>query len=277
VDPFDRDGKADARPLFDCGEGTQVPIKAASLGVGHIDTLAVTHLHADHVTGIPGMLMLIGQADDERPRDLLALPTVCDYVGQTRKLLGFHMPFELRYHPLDPAGGTFQGDGFTLEWAPLEHRVPNLGFRYEEATRPGRFDAARADALGVPRGPARRALQNGEDVEVGGRRFEVKYWSQVIASTGSGQRPTPRRKAPKLGRQGPSDGEEGLVVAPMQGTIVKVHHAAGESVRANEPVCVLEAMKMENEITAPVDGDIVDLRVQPGDTVTAGAIIMIIK
>ena len=114
-------------------------------------------------------------------------------------------------------------------------------------------------------------------VEVGGRRFEVKYWSQVIASTGSGQRPTPRRKAPKLGRQGPSDGEEGLVVAPMQGTIVKVHHAAGESVRANEPVCVLEAMKMENEITAPVDGDIVDLRVQPGDTVTAGAIIMIIK
>jgi acetyl-CoA/propionyl-CoA carboxylase biotin carboxyl carrier protein len=114
-------------------------------------------------------------------------------------------------------------------------------------------------------------------VEVGGRRFEVKYWSQVIASTGSGQRPAPRRKAPKLGKQQTSDGEEGLVVAPMQGTIVKVHHAAGESVRANESVCVLEAMKMENEIKAPVDGDIVDLRVQPGDTVTAGAILMIIK
>ena len=114
-------------------------------------------------------------------------------------------------------------------------------------------------------------------VEVGGRRFEVKYWSQVIASTGSGQRPAPRRKAPRLGKQQPSDGEEGIVVAPMQGTIVKVHHAAGEAVRANEPVCVLEAMKMENEIKAPVDGDIVDLRVQSGDTVTAGAILMIIK
>jgi ribonuclease Z len=157
--------------LFDCGEGTQVPIKTAGLGVGHIDALAVTHLHADHVTGIPGMLMLIGQADDDRPRDLLALPAVCEYVAQTRRLLGFHMPFELRYHALDAAGGTFEGDGFTLRWAPLDHRIPNLGFRYEEATRPGRFDATRADELGVPRGPARRALQRGEDIEVDGRRI----------------------------------------------------------------------------------------------------------
>jgi acetyl-CoA/propionyl-CoA carboxylase biotin carboxyl carrier protein len=114
-------------------------------------------------------------------------------------------------------------------------------------------------------------------VEVGGRRFEVKYWSQVIASTGSGQRPAPRRKAPRLSRQAAAGTDEGLVVSPMQGTIVKVHHAAGEAVRADEPVCVLEAMKMENEIKAPIDGEIVDLRVQPGDTVTPGAVLMIIK
>jgi acetyl-CoA/propionyl-CoA carboxylase biotin carboxyl carrier protein len=126
--------------------------------------------------------------------------------------------------------------------------------------------------------PEDEELQQREiTVEVGGRRFEVKYWSQVIASTGSGQRPAPRRRAPKLGKQQASGAEEGLVVAPMQGTIVKVHHAAGESVRADEPVCVLEAMKMENEIKAPIDGDIVDLRVQSGDTVAAGAILMIIK
>lgn len=155
--------------LFDCGEGTQVPIKAASLGVGHIETIAITHLHADHVTGLPGMLMLIAQANDGTPRDLLALPAVCTYVEQTRKLLGFHMEYDLRLHPLDPAGGAFDGDGFTLTWAPLEHRVPNLGFRYEEAPRPGRFDSAAADRLCVPHGPARRALQRGEDIDVDGR------------------------------------------------------------------------------------------------------------
>jgi acetyl-CoA/propionyl-CoA carboxylase biotin carboxyl carrier protein len=63
----------------------------------------------------------------------------------------------------------------------------------------------------------------------------------------------------------------------MQGTIVKIHHKAGEHVEAGEPVCVLEAMKMENEIKAETSGEIVELRVQVGDTVSAGSPIMIIR
>jgi acetyl-CoA/propionyl-CoA carboxylase biotin carboxyl carrier protein len=139
------------------------------------------------------------------------------------------------------------------------------------------------DFSDVPKGQAPAVPEDEElqeraiTVEVGGRRFEVKYWSQVIAPTSSGQRPAPRRKAPKLGNSQSIGTEEGLVVAPMQGTIVKVHHAAGDSVRAGEPVCVLEAMKMENEIKSPADGEIVDLRVQPGDTVSSGAVLMIVK
>jgi len=114
-------------------------------------------------------------------------------------------------------------------------------------------------------------------VEVGGQRYDVRYWSEVIAPTTSGQRAAPRRRAPKLSeRTGPGN-DEGIVTAPMQGTIVKVHHEAGEAVESGEPVCVLEAMKMENEIKAPTGGEIVDLRVQPGDTVAAGAVLMVIR
>ncbi len=113
-------------------------------------------------------------------------------------------------------------------------------------------------------------------VEVGGQRYEVRYWSEVIAPTSSGQRPAPRRRAPKLSERS-GQGGEGIVTAPMQGTIVKVHHGAGDAVVAGEPVCILEAMKMENEIKAPNDGEIVDLRVQPGDTVAAGAVLMVIR
>jgi acetyl-CoA/propionyl-CoA carboxylase biotin carboxyl carrier protein len=63
----------------------------------------------------------------------------------------------------------------------------------------------------------------------------------------------------------------------MQGTIVKVHKQAGSSVHADEPVCVLEAMKMENEIKSPIAGVIVDLRVQPGDTVASGSVLMVVR
>jgi acetyl-CoA/propionyl-CoA carboxylase biotin carboxyl carrier protein len=114
-------------------------------------------------------------------------------------------------------------------------------------------------------------------VEVGGRRFSVKYWAKVLTAPGSGARVAPRRKAPKLSKQASSGGGEGAVTAPMQGTIVKIHHKAGESVDEGESVCVLEAMKMENEIKAPASGEIVDLKVQVGDTVSAGAILMVIK
>ena len=119
--------------------------------------------------------------------------------------------------------------------------------------------------------------ERGMTVEVGGRRYDVRYWSEVIAPTTSGQRPAPRRRAPKLSERSAPGDTEGIVTAPMQGTIVKVHHGAGDAVVAGEPVCVLEAMKMENEIKAPNDGEIVDLRVQPGDTVSPGAVLMVIR
>jgi acetyl-CoA/propionyl-CoA carboxylase biotin carboxyl carrier protein len=115
-------------------------------------------------------------------------------------------------------------------------------------------------------------------VEVNGRRFPVRYWAPVMAApTSGGQKAAPRRRPPKLERRAAPSEDSGLITAPMQGTIVKVHKAAGERVREGEPVCVLEAMKMENEIKSAKTGEIVDLRVQTGDTVTSGAVLMVIK
>ncbi|MDK1019029.1 MAG: biotin carboxylase N-terminal domain-containing protein [Actinomycetota bacterium] len=114
-------------------------------------------------------------------------------------------------------------------------------------------------------------------VEVGGRRFRVKYWAKVMTAPGSGKRIAPRRRAPKLSKQAASSSSEGVVTAPMQGTIVKLYKKAGESVSAGEPVCVLEAMKMENEIKAMASGEIIELKVQVGDTVSAGSPLMIIR
>jgi acetyl-CoA/propionyl-CoA carboxylase biotin carboxyl carrier protein len=109
-------------------------------------------------------------------------------------------------------------------------------------------------------------------VEIGGRRFRVSYWAPEPVAGGQ-----MRRRPPKLAFTGQSGASDGVVVAPMQGTIVKVHVKAGETVRMGDPLCVLEAMKMENEVAAPNDGDVLDLRVEPGDTVAAGQVIAIVK
>jgi acetyl-CoA/propionyl-CoA carboxylase, biotin carboxylase, biotin carboxyl carrier protein len=109
-------------------------------------------------------------------------------------------------------------------------------------------------------------------VEISGRRFRVAYWAPEPAVGGQ-----MRRRPPKLANSGQSGAPDGVVSAPMQGTIVKVHVKAGETVRSGDPICVLEAMKMENEVVSPADGDVVDLRVEPGDTVAPGQVIAIVK
>jgi acetyl-CoA/propionyl-CoA carboxylase, biotin carboxylase, biotin carboxyl carrier protein len=109
-------------------------------------------------------------------------------------------------------------------------------------------------------------------VEIGGRRFQVSYWAPEPSVGGQ-----PRRRPPRLTPSGRSSSSDGVITAPMQGTIVKVHVKSGQPVKEGDPICVLEAMKMENEVTSPNDGDVVDLRVEPGDTVTAGQVIAIVK
>ncbi len=110
-------------------------------------------------------------------------------------------------------------------------------------------------------------------VEVGGKRFNVAYWA---ASDGTGAGPA-RRKRPKLEKASGAGSADGIIAAPMQGTIVKVSVKAGDRVEEGDSICVLEAMKMENEVTAPNSGEVTDLRVQPGDTVTPGETIAIVK
>ena len=112
--------------------------------------------------------------------------------------------------------------------------------------------------------------------EVGGRRYVVRLWTPAVIQA-PGAQPVPRRRPPRLDREAVAGSDAGIVAAPMQGTIVKVHKKAGDHVEADDPLCVLEAMKMENEIRSPVAGEVVDLRVQAGDTVSGGAVLMVIK
>ena len=140
----------------------------------------------------------------------------------------------------------------------------------ELSLEPEPFD--RGDALPSEQARSRRAMT----VEVGGRRFDVTYWAPEAPARGGADRPMRKPPSRRTGAA-PLSTEPGIVVSPMQGTIVKVSAKGGDRVMANQQICVLEAMKMENEITSPIDGELVEIRVQPGDTVRLNEVLAIVR
>jgi ribonuclease Z len=152
--------------LLDCGEGTQVPYKEKHLGQRALRIVAVTHLHADHCLGLPGMLMLRAQMPDPGPLQLVGPPGLRRFVEHVRADLAMFINYEIRVREWSRAAPSvaYEDELVRLCWYPLEHSVLCLGYRLEEHERPGRFDAAAADRLGVPFGPLRGQLQAGQAV-----------------------------------------------------------------------------------------------------------------
>lgn len=153
--------------LFDCGEGTQVSLRSLNLKWKKITTIFISHTHADHITGLPGMLMLSAQVDRDEPLYVIGPPRTKEYVASSRKVLEMYINFDIIVqeiqHP-EEAQIVYRGDGFHVRSIPLSHTRVCVGYILEEETRPGIFHPERAMELGVPRGPLWSRLQQGEDV-----------------------------------------------------------------------------------------------------------------
>jgi acetyl-CoA/propionyl-CoA carboxylase biotin carboxyl carrier protein len=143
--------------------------------------------------------------------------------------------------------------------------------------------AARADSAGAADGEAEAKVERDVDVEVDGRRYQVKVWVPASAAAAApapaggalaAGAPAARRRSAS-GAGGGATGS-GNVTVPMQGTIVKVLVAVGEAVEAGQAVCVLEAMKMENNINAERAGTVTEVKVAPGQSVGSGDIVVVI-
>lgn len=156
------------RLLVDCGEGTQRQLLRSDAGLGDLEDVFLTHLHADHVLGLPGMLKTFALRGRE-------LPITVHGPGGTRALLDAlrivigRLTYPLRVVELDPRDRV-EREGYRLEAFAVAHGRGSLGYALREEGRPGRFDVDAADVLGVPDGPARGALQRGEPVTLPGGR-----------------------------------------------------------------------------------------------------------
>ena len=149
--------------LFDAGEGTQVSMKMLNLRWKKISAIFISHMHADHVTGLPGILMLSSQVDRTEPLYIFGPQKLGEYIESSRRILDMYINYEIRFIPAE-TGIIYSGEGYTVQAFPLQHTKPCFGYCLVEERRKGEFFPDKAEALGVPRGKLWGQLQSGESV-----------------------------------------------------------------------------------------------------------------
>lgn len=174
--------------LFDCGEGTQVGYKEHHVGLRALRVICITHLHGDHLLGLPGLLMLRAQMDHPGPLTVLGPPGLGKFLRNLRRDLPMYINYEVQVQQWsrDADELAYEDEQVQLRWFPLDHGITCLGYRMDEHPRPGRFDPAAAAALGVPQGPLWGQLQQGQVVQgAGGAQVHPR---QVLGPTRRGRR-----------------------------------------------------------------------------------------
>jgi ribonuclease Z len=209
--------------LFDCAEGTQRQLLRSDVGLVELEEVFLTHFHADHYLGLPGMLKTFALRGRELPLTLYGPRGLDELLKSLRRIFG-RLTYPVGVVELDP-GAVLERNDYRLETFAVHHGVSAVGYALVELERPGRFDVEAAGRLGVPDGPERGRLQGGEP---------------VVLPDGREVRPADVLGPPRAGRKLVLSGDTAptaTVVDAAAGADVLVHEAtflADERERARE-------------------------------------------
>ena len=172
--------------LFDAGEGTQVALRKLNLKWKKITAIFLSHTHADHITGLPGILMLSSQVERTEPLYIIGPPKLKAFIESSRQVLDMFINYEIIVKEINEAGEVFRGEDFAIRSFKLEHTKPCFGYTLEEEPRPGKFNPELAKKCNVPMGPLWAKLQNGESVtNADGKIIEA---NEVVGEKRSGRK-----------------------------------------------------------------------------------------
>ena len=201
--------------MFDCGEGTQRQLMHSSVSFMKIKKIFISHLHADHFLGLPGLIQSMSLNGREDELLIFGPKGLRKNVDSMMSLGYFKSGFEVVSRDVRP-GTVLDFGGYTVKTVQADHSIPALAFSLEEKARPGKFDLKRAKALGIPEGPLFRRLQGGSPVSVEGRRITPRM---VLG------KPRLGRKVVYSGDTKPSD----RIVALAKGADVLIHDCTLDS------------------------------------------------
>ncbi len=154
--------------LIDCGEGTQIAIKERGWSFKPIDVICFTHYHGDHISGLPGLLLTMGNADRTEPLTLIG-PKGLERVVNALRVIAPELPFPIKYVEIAGPEQTFELNGYRLKAFRVNHNVICYGYTME-IDRAGKFDVERANKAGIPK-HFWGTLQKGETVEEDGKIY----------------------------------------------------------------------------------------------------------
>ena len=154
--------------LFDCGEGTQHQFLRSDLRLSQLRRIFITHMHGDHVFGLPGLLASLGLSGSSGGVDLYGPDPLESYLEGVLRTSSTRIGYPLEVHQVRSAAEAnrivFEDSDLTVRATPLHHRVPAYAYRVEEKPKPGRFDIQKAQELAIPPGPVYASLKRGETV-----------------------------------------------------------------------------------------------------------------
>ncbi|MBN2000250.1 ribonuclease Z, partial [candidate division KSB1 bacterium] len=155
--------------LCDCGEGTQMWLPQAGLSAAKISTIIISHLHGDHIFGLPGFLTTQTMLGRNTALSVYGPAGTKKYMEMIQDISGFEIHYPLEIVELEKDGTRFSAAGFDITARLLDHRITCFGYRFHEPAKPGKFNTEKADQLHIPSGPLRAQLQQGNSIIIGDR------------------------------------------------------------------------------------------------------------
>jgi len=152
--------------MFDCGEGVQRQMIKAKAGFHKKTKVFITHMHGDHVLGLPGLLQTMALLDRERKLNVYGPPGIRRFLEDIRETVQFVLTFPVEIHEIYEADIVCEEQEYTVQAVWANHVIPSLAYAFTEKPRPGKFYPEKAKALGVPEGTLWSKLQHGHEVKL---------------------------------------------------------------------------------------------------------------